>query len=177
MKKIILLLAVLLFALPVQASEKAKLCMSCHGMTTSIANDFPNLAGQNVEYIANQIKNFQSGERQDPTMSAVALAVDMELLAEVSAYYAKQTPDKNSFDAALAAKGKKIFSSTCVACHGVEGLGDAQFARLATQKSIYLVKQLKAFRAGERKSSLMQGVASKLSDDDMLAVAEYLSSL
>jgi len=176
-QKIIVFMLVMFFAVSVQASEAIKLCVSCHGSTTSSNNEFPNLAGQNAEYIANQIKSFQSGERKDITMNSVASLVDDKLLAEISAYYAKQKPDSNGFDAELAAKGKDTFTSVCVACHGAKGLGSDQFARLATQKSAYLSNQLKAFRSGERKNSLMSEVASKLSDDEIAAVAEYLSSL
>lgn len=48
-------------------------CTACHGVNgKSIAPNYPNLAGQNAAYIVKQLKDFQSGARKDPTMSAMA---------------------------------------------------------------------------------------------------------
>ena len=67
---------------------------------------------------------------------------------------------------------------TCVACHGADGIGKApQYPNLAGQKQDYLVKQLKAFRSGERKDSNMEPLAQPLSDQDIAALAAYFSKL
>jgi len=67
---------------------------------------------------------------------------------------------------------------TCVACHGADGVGKApQYPNLAGQKEDYLIKQLKAFRSGERKDSNMEPLAQPLSDQDIAALAAYFSSL
>ncbi|BBB23388.1 cytochrome c, class I [Isorropodon fossajaponicum endosymbiont JTNG4] len=48
-------------------------CASCHGATgVSVFPTYPNLAGQNAAYTVKQLKDFQSGVRQDPTMNAIA---------------------------------------------------------------------------------------------------------
>ena len=48
-------------------------CGGCHGATgKSVAPIYPNLAGQHAAYIVKQLKDFQSGARKDPTMSAMA---------------------------------------------------------------------------------------------------------
>jgi cytochrome c553 len=75
------------------------------------------------------------------------------------------------------ARGKQIASSVCVACHGAEGVGTAPAnPNLAGQDAYYIQRQLTAFKSGARPSPIMQGMASSLSPEDMLAVGAYYSS-
>ncbi len=68
-------------------------------------------------------------------------------------------------------------ANQCVACHGVNGVSlNPEFPSLAGQSKAYLVKQLIAFNNGDRKSAIMQPMASGLSEEDMESVAEYFSS-
>ncbi|MGR8981679.1 MAG: c-type cytochrome [Gammaproteobacteria bacterium] len=67
-------------------------------------------------------------------------------------------------------------SEACVGCHGQGGVSAAsQFPILAAQQPDYLVIQLKAFKSGARKNPLMEGIAARLSDDDMADLAAYFS--
>lgn len=79
---------------------------------------------------------------------------------------------------AAAGKGK---AAVCAACHGADGIGiGPTFPNLAGQKAEYLVAQLKAFKSGERKgasSATMAPMAAGLSDQDMMDLAAYFSSL
>ncbi len=66
----------------------------------------------------------------------------------------------------------------CVSCHGAAGISNSPiWPNLAGQKSAYLEKQLKAFRAGERKDAMMNAMAKPLSDQDIKDIAAYYSSL
>lgn len=66
----------------------------------------------------------------------------------------------------------------CQACHGHDGLGDsADVPNLAGQKLNYLVRQLEAFRSGERKNALMAAMAAQLTDADIRALATHWSQL
>ncbi len=68
--------------------------------------------------------------------------------------------------------------SSCVACHGADGVGKApQYPNLRGQKVGYLVKQLKAFRAGDRKDPFMSVMAKPLTDADIAGLAAFFSSL
>lgn len=68
-------------------------------------------------------------------------------------------------------------SATCVACHGVDGNSvNPEWPSIAGQHSQYIVKQLKAFKGGVRKSDTMAPMAMGLSDQDMEDVAAYFSS-
>ncbi len=65
-------------------------CAGCHGATgKSMIPLYPRLNGQNAAYIVKQLKDFQSGVRKDPVMSALAAMVAGKE-QEVADYLAKQ---------------------------------------------------------------------------------------
>ncbi|MEW6990534.1 cytochrome c [Colwelliaceae bacterium 6441] len=74
-------------------------------------------------------------------------------------------------------KAGKTKSATCAGCHGANGIGimDA-YPNIAGQHGDYIVKQLKAFKSGERKDPVMGPMAAGLSEQDMADVAAYYSS-
>jgi cytochrome c553 len=72
---------------------------------------------------------------------------------------------------------KSIVMEKCHLCHGEEGeASSAIYPRLAGQNHKYVVKQLKNFRDGKRKSDTMNEMAKNLKDDEISALAEYFSS-
>ncbi len=86
-----------------------------------------------------------------------------------------------SFGSAAAAgdvAAGKAKAGVCVACHGAAGISpNALWPNLAGQHADYMVKQLKAFKAGTRKDPLMSPQAAQLSDQDMENLAAYFASL
>lgn len=79
--------------------------------------------------------------------------------------------------AADAAAGKTK-AATCVACHGANGISPNDlWPNLAGQKEGYLVKQMKAFRDGQRNDPMMAPMAAALSDADIADLAAYFASL
>lgn len=182
LKTSVRLLIMLLVLLPAQlacadATKKMQVCLGCHGLESSASPEYPNLAGQNAQYIFKQVQNFKNGSRDDFTMTMMVEAISDADIKTIAAEYAKITPAKNKSDAKLAAKGKVIFEEVCMACHGATGMGDENIARLASQKSLYIVKQLQAFKGGTRKNDTMPDVAAALSEDEMKAVAEFISGM
>ena len=76
---------------------------------------------------------------------------------------------------AAAGKAKSV---VCAACHGPAGVSmNPLWPNLAGQKELYLAKQIKAFRDGDRKDPMMSPMAVALSDDDIANLAAYFSSL
>ena len=72
----------------------------------------------------------------------------------------------------------KAKSGTCAACHGAAGISAIpMYPNLAGQKEVYLVKQLKDFKAGKRKDPVMGAMAMPLSDEDIANLAAYYASL
>jgi cytochrome c553 len=74
------------------------------------------------------------------------------------------------------AKGEASFAM-CAACHGADGnSGTPANPKLSQQHPEYLVKQLQEFKSGKRKSAIMQGMATALSDADMKNIAYWVTS-
>jgi cytochrome c553 len=68
-------------------------------------------------------------------------------------------------------------SVTCAACHGPDGNSvTSEWPSLAGQHAGYIVRQLEAYRSGERADAGMQGFASTLSEQDMRDIAAYFES-
>lgn len=71
----------------------------------------------------------------------------------------------------------------CTGCHAPDGKGNipAGFPRLSGQHPEYIEKQLRAFRAGDRKNdgdqAIMRSVADKLNDAEIAALANYIAGL
>lgn len=72
----------------------------------------------------------------------------------------------------------KAKASTCASCHGSAGISaNALWPNLAGQQEQYLIKQLKAFREGERSDPLMSPMSKSLSDEDIENLATYYANL
>ena len=81
---------------------------------------------------------------------------------------------------ALAAGSKEAGqtkSTPCVACHGIDGnSANPEWPSIAGQHESYLVRQLKAFRTGERQNPLMTPMAAALTDQDIADLAAFYAS-
>lgn len=167
----------------------AAVCLGCHtadGSRGSPAN--PILQGQHPEYLTKQLIEFKSGKRENAIMRGMAAGLSEDDMRNVAAFYAsKQAKPGFAKDKALVTLGEKIYRGgiadrnvpACSGCHSPNGAGiPAQNPRLAGQHAEYTAAQLTAFRDGIRKnSSLMNGVASKLNDREIKALAEYTAGL
>ena len=79
-------------------------------------------------------------------------------------------------DAGDAEAGKQK-SAACAACHGADGNSvNPQWPKLAGQHASYLVKQLRAFKSGERENALMSSQAQNLSEQDMADLGAYYAA-
>lgn len=163
-------------------------CFLCHGAQgESTSEIFPRLASQHAEYIAKQLTAFKSGQRKSTAMSEMVARLTPDEMLALGRYYEKMSlPREASKEPLLAAMGRYIYHNgnkysgvpACVNCHGVNGEGAATLPRLATQFSGYLHTQLKSFSKRERTNdnAVMRTVAEKMTELEMVAVAEYLSS-
>ena len=162
-------------------------CFLCHGAEGESASEvFPRLAGQNAEYIAKQLENFKSGQRQSTAMAPMVEKLTPEDMAALGRFYASRPPHHEAAkDAPLAAVGQYIYQvgnrfsgvPACATCHGADGAGSNALPRLAGQHAAYLDNQLKQFskRARNNDNAVMHAVVEKMTPLEMAAVAEYLS--
>jgi cytochrome c553 len=81
--------------------------------------------------------------------------------------------------AAITTQGNGKGAAPCVACHGVDGGGQASAGnpRLAGLEAAYLQKQLDDFASSTRASPVMQATAAALGADERAALAAYYSKL
>jgi cytochrome c553 len=80
--------------------------------------------------------------------------------------------------AADPAAGKAKYETTCIACHGANGVSIAPiYPNVAGQKEEYLVAQMKAFRDGSRQNPIMAPMAKGLTDTDIANISAYLATL
>lgn len=162
-------------------AAKSDSCAHCHGTDgNSASSAYPSLAGQTREYLYRQIKAFKDGSRKNSMMSPAAVVLTEEDMQDLAEYFSGQTLTRSSAktDPAIIEQGKKLAVEVqCVACHqpGFKGLNE--FPRLSRQKYPYLVKQLKDFRDGNRASDTMAPAAKALTDEQIDALAQYLTSL
>jgi cytochrome c553 len=79
--------------------------------------------------------------------------------------------------AADPAAGRKK-AARCQACHGLDGVAKMpNVPHIAGESELYLSKQLKAFRGGERKDPQMSLMAKNLSDGDIADLAAYYARI
>ncbi len=170
---------------------KAVVCTACHGPNGNSVNpEWPSLAGQNQAYLIRTLKAFQTGERSNPLMSAQAMTLSDDDIADLAAYYAAQPLQPKTADPKLAVDGERLYRGgnkqtgvgACIACHGPTGQGNAPAAypAIAGQHAAYTVSQLKAYRAGQRSSDLnqmMRNTTARLTDVEIDAVASFIQGL
>jgi cytochrome c553 len=159
----------------------AAVCANCHGEGgNSVKPEFPNLAGQNPNYLLEQMRQFADGRRRYEFMEGMIKAMSSDEKVGVVLFYASQ-PVISSVPAnpALAAKGKEHFDKICFRCHGQDGHGNDTFARIAGQQSAYLTLTLKRYRGGQgpRNNPLMTDNTRHMTDADIDAVVAYVTSL
>ncbi|HSM98904.1 MAG TPA: c-type cytochrome [Gallionella sp.] len=175
---------------PEAGREKSQLCQGCHGeYGKSTEPVIPSLAGQYGNYISKQIHNYQAGTRSHQIMNAMAATVSDPDLADIAAYFASQQKMKGegNRDDPL---GKELFLHgdpskmrlACVSCHGVKGKGlepkISMFPVIGGQQKVYIRLQLLNFRDGYRTNSpgnIMNRITESLTDDEIEALAEYVS--
>jgi len=166
-------------------------CSKCHGATgIGICRLFPNLAGQLPGYIETELKLFRQRGRTDSGarmyMWGMARGLTDEQIKELARHFSSQPPVRGtvSSNPALAEQGKLLYENgakerdvlACIVCHGHDGEGVNTNPRIAGQPRDYLVTAMLQFRGRLRENKLMQHVTQKLTDDEIAALIEYLST-
>ena len=171
---------------------KTAVCGACHGPDgNSMAPNFPKLAGQGDRYLLKQLHEIKDGKRQVLEMTGLLTNLNDQDLADIAAYYSSQKNSVGAADPALVARGEALFRGgdlqkgmpACTGCHSPDGQGNAAagFPHLGGQHASYIEKQLTDFREGDRTndgdSMIMRGIAAKMSNKDIKALASYIQGL
>ncbi|MCE4067707.1 MULTISPECIES: c-type cytochrome [Pseudomonas] len=165
------------------AEERILLCSKCHGKDGNSKRDYiPNLAGQNPQYLFDAFEKYVDGQRTDFVMNQAAKLLTLNERVNIAYYFSQQAvlPRTEAVpDAAEIEQGAQRFATVCVTCHGAQALGHDGFPRIAGQPRPYLTHALQRYRDKDpsRAGSPMLAVAGLLSDDDIKALAAYVSQL
>ena len=173
-----------------------QVCAACHAADgNSVAPTNPKIAGQFAEYLQKQLGDFKAQQnkkpaRDNPIMTPMASNLSDDDIQSVAAYYAGQKlRPASAADKDLAALGQKIWRGgiaasnvpACGGCHGPAGAGiPVQYPRLAGQFAEYVAAQLKGFKDGARANDVngvMRGVAARMTEREIQAVAQYAAGL
>jgi cytochrome c553 len=180
-------------------STKAAVCTSCHGPNGNSVNpEWPRLAGQSAMYIAQQLRLFRAGTRDNPIMKPMASTLSDQDISDVAVYFQAQTvagleadPSYWKAGEALYRRGDKTRNiPACIACHGPVGRGNlvGGYPALRAQQSVYVTKQLNDYSSGARytgtnvtqadpNSAMMFTIAKRLTPEDIRNVASYVQGM
>jgi cytochrome c553 len=164
-------------------------CATCHGTQGQATSPiFPSLAAQNRDYLVKQLQEFKSRKRVSETMAPQVADLTEEDISDLASFFASKPAKANRVsDLDLLPVGRYIYTKgnswsgvpACVTCHGEKAYGTTHLPRLAGQSSRYLLTQLKDFnqRTRTNDNEAMHLVASRLTEMETKAVADYLSQL
>jgi cytochrome c553 len=183
-------------------AAKAAVCTACHGPSGNSVNpEWPSLAGQNAAYLREQIEMFKAKKRNNPIMQPIVDPLTEQDIADVSAYFAAQTPSGLEADPSYWKAGEALYKGgdtarnipACGACHGPSGQGNAGsgYPALRAQHAVYTVKQLQDYLTQNRyrdpanpanvhttrNSAMMTTIAARLTPEDIRNLASYLQGL
>ena len=172
--------------------EKSIVCAACHGPTGISSNpEWPTLSGQHASYLIKQLQDFKAQQgRSLPTMTVMVMNLSPQDMKDLAAFYASQPLPDGTTPKQYLKRGEQLYSggdfskhiTACIACHGPKGHGNAEanFPTLSGQHAAYTILQLQAFKTHSRRNDLnaiMQDISSRMSTDDMRAVAHYIEGL
>lgn len=167
------------------AAKKAK-CYKCHGDTgVSDEDDTPSIAGQIAAYTFKQLYDYKLKLRDDKDMYKKVKKLSDQEMIDISAWYATQKPEIMAGDKKkapiLASKGDKSrFLLACDTCHDDDAMKRGfQTPIIEGQKPEHFIETMMAFKEGERVNDhyrLMQGITSKLTEDEITELAAYYSA-
>ena len=179
-----------------QVAAKLAYCEVCHGVSAQGFHGYypiPRLAGQQPEYLQNQLQAFVEHRRTNNIMFNVGHVLSPAMIAALAADFNALDPKPlGGAPRDLAASGKKIFEDgdpggnvpPCASCHGPDAKGNGQFPRLAGQLFDYLTSKLTNWDkergqdpAKPDTSAIMEPIAHGLTQPQIKAVSAYLSYL
>lgn len=163
------------------ASIRAQLqiCETCHGPRgQSEQAQYPILAGQHFYYLYVQLKDYQSGLRENPIMQPIAAPLEQKQMQLLARYFSEQewpdvdtkTPEQDK------QTGRRVIGSgQCVACH-LDGFeGNSRVPRLSGQHTGYLARTMKDFKHRLRRNSpAKDALFQTFSAEEIEATAKYL---
>jgi len=165
-------------------------CTACHGedAKTPIQEGYPKLAGQNADYVFQQLTDIKAGKRANGAVAEVMKPIlddtaeaDLRALADYIGGLPRFTPATAAGPADK--PGKQLYlTKTCIACHGKEGGKPVlkSYPAIGGQDRAYIAQQMKDIKSAARANgatNAMQPVMHLVTEPEIDAIAEYLSNV
>jgi len=167
------------------------LCYSCHGKNenSSVLAKYPRIYGQNFKYLSQQIKDIKNSKRNNAlsqTMQPFVVKLTNEEIMKISYYlssfsFSSNHNELHTFNSI--SMGKKLYKKyMCHVCHGPKGKYPTSniYPKLIGQNTTYLKQQLLDIKYKKRINSISNSMLpfiSDIDDNELLEIANYLSSL
>jgi cytochrome c553 len=175
---------------------KIEYCITCHGSSGQGYHGFypiPRLAGQQTQYIENQLLAYIEHRRENKYMYSVAHVLSPATRSALARHFSALNPKPlGGAPKGLVAMGKKIYEDgipetnvpACMACHGGEAKGQGAIPRLAGQLNDYTIGKLQNWNLERGRdparpdiSAIMLPTSHNLTKAQVAAVAAYVGSL
>ena len=164
-------------------SAKLAVCGACLGPdgNSSMAGS-PSLAGQPKIFLENNLIMIREGIRDIPVMKGQLDGLSDPQIIALAKFYSAQTlkPTPGKRDEALYERGQLLSKQAlCGTCHLPDYVGREQMPRLAGQREDYLLHTMRQFRSNQAtgRDTIMAASLYGMNDDDLRAIAQYLSQL
>jgi cytochrome c553 len=162
-------------------------CRGCHrsGGKGRPDGSYPRLAGQHAVVLIKQITDIRAGRRDNAKMYPFSTdhVLTTQEIADIALFLQGQpvTPDQGTGPGTDVERGAQLYARDCVQCHGGHGEGSAAefYPRVNGQHFLYLVREARAIRDGQRRNAnpkMVQSVKG-YTDADLDAVSDYMSRL
>lgn len=175
---------------------KIEYCKTCHGVSGQGfhgSTPIPKLAGQQTEYIENQLAAFIEHRRDNKYMFNVSHVLSSAMRTALAKHFSELNPKPlGGAPKELIASGKKFYEQgvpghdvpPCATCHGPDAKGTGEFPRLAGQLNDYILNKLVNWNTERGQdpekpdtSAVMQPIAHNLTKPQIEAIAAYLNYL
>jgi cytochrome c553 len=175
---------------------KIEYCKTCHGTSGQGfqgSTPIPRIAGQQIEYLENQLRAFIERRRENKYMYNVSHVLSPAIRTALAKHFMDLDPKPlGGAPKDLMAAGKKIYEEgvpdadvpPCASCHGPDAKGIGEFPRLAGQLHNYVFNKLVNWTSERGQdpahpdtSAIMQPIAHNLTKAQIAAVAAYLNYL
>lgn len=170
-----------------RGAEAFVICQGCHrvGALGRTDGSYPRLAGQHASVLIKQLTDVRTGRRTNPKMLPFAdhQVISIQEIADIAAYLqALPVPATQGQGAGNdLARGARLYQADCAVCHGARGEGNADkfYPRVSGQHFRYLLRENRLIRDNKRHNANpeMIGVIKNYTDDDIAAVADFMSRL
>jgi cytochrome c553 len=153
-------------------------CAGCHGnIGISQIPGIPSLVGQDPKYLADAMKAYKNGQRNNDTMKAMLASVGDVAMNNIALFYALQPPTRAKNPVAGDQAAGKDAAASCGGCHGEQGVsGSPATPSLAGQDSQYVAAALLAYKNGTRADETMKGMATALDAEAMKNLSAYYAA-